>query len=418
MCAGDKPGDGTEYQTPASLKPVDKASAVNGDLVVEEVPITLDGYTYPYGRIAYIKGRGPAPVILVHHHYAGLQQFHVNQACFLAKVGYVGLCVDLYQETKHYTYVERSKNSGKRIDFDEFCAIVKTESILEESMGGTPPLHERPVEALKGLWDTLQGKDEHGKIDWYGLKHFVGAFTQMQGLLKSPDRWRRLMAAYLEEAFKHPAVKRGLAGSIGYCLGGQSCLEQLRAGHTIQAIVGFHGLLHSRPMYPEECFNSLRRITKEEYANQYKLDNVYTPGCRVLMENGAHDLEIPQASLDEWIAEMDENKVDWRFDNHARGPHGFALPKGIPGGDQYSEHIDRRSCLAMLSLFAETWPEYEQYPVECNACGTKLGQFIVPGDGKRRSGSSKTPKTPNVALAAAGALVVAMAFALFRGKGT
>ena len=49
-----------------------------GDLVVEEFPITFGGYTYPHGRIAYISGRGPRPVVLVHHNYAGLKQFDVE----------------------------------------------------------------------------------------------------------------------------------------------------------------------------------------------------------------------------------------------------------------------------------------------------------------------------------------------------
>ena len=37
------------------------------------------------------------------------------------------------------------------------------------------------------------------------------------------------------KAFQHPAVKKGLAGAFGYCLGGQSCLEHVRAGHPVQA---------------------------------------------------------------------------------------------------------------------------------------------------------------------------------------
>ena len=29
---------------------------------------------------------------------------------------------------------------------------------------------------------------------------------------------------------------------------------------------------------------------------------------------------------------MDQQEIDWRFNNHARGPHGFGLGKGVPGG--------------------------------------------------------------------------------------
>ena len=60
---------------------------------MEEFPISFDGYDYIHGRIAYIVGSAPAPVILVHHNYAGLKQFDIDQACFFAKVGYVGLAV-------------------------------------------------------------------------------------------------------------------------------------------------------------------------------------------------------------------------------------------------------------------------------------------------------------------------------------
>ena len=42
------------------------------------------------------------------------------------------------------------------------------------------------------------------------------------------------------------------------------------------------------------------------------------------------------------------------------------------------EDADRRSTLSMLQLFAETWPEFPQYPVAANACGTILGQAVVP----------------------------------------
>ena len=56
-----------------------------GDLIVEEFPITFGGYCYKHGRIAYVKGRDPRPVILVHHNYCGLKQFDVDQACFIAR---------------------------------------------------------------------------------------------------------------------------------------------------------------------------------------------------------------------------------------------------------------------------------------------------------------------------------------------
>merc|ERR1719436_2113211 len=120
--------------------------------------------------------------------------------------------------------------------------------------------------------------------------------------------------------------------------------------------------------------NSMRRITKEEYHEQVDVPpTTMTPGCTVVVENGGWDAEVPPESIGEFIQEMDSNNVDWRFNIHARTPHGWALGPGVTGGgDNYREVADRRSTLSMLAAFAEAWPDVKQYPVECNACGTVL----------------------------------------------
>ncbi|CAE7199177.1 unnamed protein product [Symbiodinium pilosum] len=342
MCGQDRPS-GTRYRTLDCFKPVDKSVAKKGDLIVEEFPISFDGYKYIYGRIAYLHGSAPAPVILVHHNYAGLKQFDIDQACYLAKVGYVGLAVDLYKETKAYTYEDRNINYGRPVDLEGFCAVARAENPMER------PNSEYSDEELHFFWHNTP-KDKDGKVQWQGVRHFLGAFRQMMLLLRAPGKWRDLMDAFLQKAFAHPAVKSGCAGAIGYCLGGQSCLEQVRAGHQIQAMVSFHGLLHSRPMTEAEPFNSMKRISKEEYAKELAVPNKYNTATRVLIQNGAHDGEVPQDTIVDFVDEMDAQGIDWRFENHARGPHGFALPKGSPGGDHYTEWIDRRSTLATLGL--------------------------------------------------------------------
>lgn len=46
-----------------------------------------------HGAIAYVAGRPPGPVVMVHHNYAGSKQFDVDQAAFLARCGYVGVAI-------------------------------------------------------------------------------------------------------------------------------------------------------------------------------------------------------------------------------------------------------------------------------------------------------------------------------------
>lgn len=405
MCGQDKPS-GAEYRTQGCFKPVDKAVAKNGDLVVEEFPISFDGYDYIHGRIAYIVGSAPAPVILVHHNYAGLKQFDIDQACFFAKVGYVGLAVDLYKETAAFTYKDRSVNYGRPADLEGFCAAAREDNPMERENS------QYSDEELRVFFDAVPKAD--GKVHWQGIKHFIGAFRQMNALLRAPGKWRGLMDAFLQKAFAHPAVKSGYAGAIGYCLGGQSCLEQVRAGQQVQAICSLHGLLHSRPTTEAEPLNSLKRMSREDYARELAIPNTYNTDCRVLIQNGAADQEVPSDTVVDFMQEMDAQKIDWRFENHARGPHGFALPKGTPGGDQYTETIDRRSTLAMLSLFAETFPSFPQPPVECNAAGCKLGQVIVVGGTAGSQGQRSTVATAGSFVA--GALLGMVALKLCGSK--
>ena len=247
-------------------------------------------------------------------------------------------------------------------------------------------------------------------MDYQAVRNFVGAFTEMNRLLRGLASWRGLMQANLEQAFNHPAVKSGCAGAFGYCLGGQSCLEHVRAGHPVQAVCSLHGLLHSRPLTDEEPLNSHKRMSREEYAAKLAVPNSYNRICKVLIENGDLDDEVPADTIVDFVQEMDAQEIDWRFDNHARGPHGFALGKGVPGC-QYVEHIDRRSTITMLSLFAETWPDFEQHPVKCNASGTS---FELP---RPRPGGGGRPRSLAGALGfLAGAVLSITAIKLLRAS--
>merc|ERR1711988_1552474 len=121
------------------------------------------------------------------------------------------------------------------------------------------------------------------------------------------------------------------------------------AGHQIQAIVTFHGLLHSRPMFKDDPFNPGRRISKEQYERECGVPaNTYTTGCVVVIENGDLDEHVPPDMLEEWRQEMNANKIDWRFNNHSATHHGWALGPGVTA-TKYNEASDRRSTLSMLS---------------------------------------------------------------------
>ena len=133
-----------------------------------------------------------------------MKQFDLDQAVFLAKLGYSALAVDLYR----YPFEERN------------------------------PAKDSSREERK--------------------QHFSNAFAEMNGLLRKPALFRRFMGTWLRKAREHAAVHPTKAAAIGYCFGGQCCLEMVRGGADLDAIVTFHGVLQSRPnnLLREENFDS------------------------------------------------------------------------------------------------------------------------------------------------------------------
>lgn len=289
----------------------------------EPLLVEFEGYTYK-SDIAFQEERGPSPVVLVFPNYAGKKQFDIDQAVFLAKLGYVGVAVDLYPETPEYSYSDRNPNKD------------------------TP-------EELVG-------------------KHWSGAFGNMNHLLRNPTKLRGLMAATLAIARQHNASHKQLAAGIGYCFGGCCVLECVRSGIDMQGVVSFHGVLQSNPIFipglmGDDDKNFDRTVNPAPQAP-------YAKQCKVLIENGDLDQIVPQASVDAFKKEMDAQGIDWVFHNHSQTPHGFALPPGVWATD-YNEAADRRSTLSMMSLFAEVWPEFvPDCTVTHNAAGAFLGQAI------------------------------------------
>lgn len=302
-------------------------SIATGGSTVRCEPLLVDyeGYTYK-SDIAFQEGKERSPVILVFPNYAGKKQFDIDQAVFLAKLGYVGVAVDLYPDTPEYPSSLRNPNKD------------------------TP-------EKLVG-------------------QHWLGAFSNMNFLLRNPAILQGRMAATLAAARKHPSAHPKFAGAIGYCFGGPCILECVRGGFDMQAVVSFHGLLQTFPIFipglmggkkeAKEFDRTVNRAPAVKYATQ----------CKVLIENGDPDPSVPQESIDAFKKEMDHHGIDWQFHNHKRTPHGFALPPGV-WSTQYEEVADRRSTLSMISLFAETWPDFPPSTlVTHNAAGAYLGQAV------------------------------------------
>lgn len=347
MCGPDGQPPTKAHNTPPFLH-ADK------NYVLEELAVTFEGYTYK-SWIAYKRNALPAPVILCFPNYAGLKQFDKDQAMFMAKLGYVGVAVDLYKEVPGYMYADRNPV----VDFD-----------------GALPKHGYAnfvdVNMPEGFQKAGSGHPElMTPAQLQGLQHFQKAFGMYHACLKAKAYWRNLMDATLASARKHTAAHPKLASALGYCFGGQCVLELVRAGTDVQGVISFHGLLQSEPT------NLLHDPNFDATVDMVGVKDVYNKKCKVLIENGELDDHVPQASIDAFTQEMNANGIDWRIHHYSQTPHGWALPPGV-WATAYNELSDRRSTNSMISFFSELFPEFPVQPVECNAAGTRLGQVISP----------------------------------------
>ena len=262
--------------------------------------------------VAPPEAAGPRPLVLVIHNYQGLKFFDVDVAEYLARVGYVGLAIDVY--------------------------------------GNTVPADER-------VWP-----DDPERIEAFQKKCFEG----LVAMDHDHELFRSLLKAWLDHGFAHPTVDDSVpAAAIGYCFGGMAVIECVRGGLNVGGVVSFHGLLQTGED-PNPARYGVERPPLAPCANNYNTDAV------ILIENGAEDALVPDSSKKRFFNEMDAAGVSWVFHHHAKTPHGFALPPSLGPPGRLHEATDRRSTMSMLSLFREVFPGVAQNPVARNAAGTSI----------------------------------------------
>ena len=284
----------------------------------EELPLRYAGRDFR-GHMCWCEGKGPKPLVLVIHNYAGLKRFDKEQAAFLARSGYAALAVDMYGD-----------------DTSDPATRLKTADNAAE--------------------------------------HFRVAFNAMNMTLRDHVLFRGLLRAWLEAGRAHASVEGARrAAAIGYCYGGMAVFEMVRDGMDVDAVVSFHGVLQSNPIPLPGVDDAAAFAAAQQAAPPSTFAN---DTVRVLVANGDADPYVTPKSLARWKAEMDGAGVDWFWHDYARTPHGFALAPDIC--TEYAEDADRRSTVAMFALLHEAWPDVPQTVPLLNACGTPIISTAQP----------------------------------------
>ena len=270
------------------------------------------GHTYSGELVAPGPEVGQRPLVLVIHNYQGMKFFDVDVAEYLARVGYVGLAIDLYGDRVPANQREFPNDPEQVAEFQKRC------------------------------------------------------FEGMVAMDHDHEHFRSLLEEWLQQGLAQDSVDSVLApAAIGYCFGGMAVLECVRGGLNVSGVVSFHGLLQTGED-PNPALNGAERPPLKPAPNDY------TKGAVVVIENGADDHLVPDASKARFFAEMDAAGVEWVFNHHSRTPHGFALPPTLGPPGHLHEATDRRSTVSMLALFRELFPGVSQDHVAHNACGTVI----------------------------------------------
>ena len=284
----------------------------DGSLRRKTVHLDISGNNFLGHLVSPAESEGPRPLVLVVHNYQGLKGFDVDVAEYLARVGYVGLAIDMYGN---------DVPADKR-DFPEQFADVEA-------------FQKRCFQAMVKL--------DH---DRKSLRELFNRWIDI-GL---SDEW--------VDADIPPSA-------IGYCFGGMVVIEAVRGGSNLAGVVSFHGLLQTGED-PSAANYGAERPELKPCDNNYNTDTV------ILIENGADDHLVTREDRRRFFEEMDAAGIDWNFHHHAKTPHGFALPARLGPPGKLHEAADRRSTQNMLSLLRELYANVVQKPTSPNAAGTKI----------------------------------------------
>jgi len=281
-------------------------------LTERALELEFHGVNYKSYIVAPEAELGPRPLVLVIHNYQGLKGFDMDVAEYMARLGYVGMAVDMYGD--HVP-------EGQR----EF------------------PTDPSEIEAFQKC-----------------------CFDAMVDLDHDHARFRDLMGHWIELGLSDESVDEAAApAAIGYCFGGMAVIEAVRGGLPLSGVVSFHGLLQTGEDPSAARFGAVRPPL-------LPAENRHNTRTIIRIENGAEDHLVSLESKQRFFEEMDQAGVDWSFHEHARTPHGFALPARIGAPGHLHEPADRRSTQNMLSLFREVFPHVSQRSVEFNAAGTRI----------------------------------------------
>ena len=162
---------------------------------------------------------------------------------------------------------------------------------------------------------------------------------QFAGALKKDPATLRTRALKAVDVLKAQAGKAPLdasrIGAVGFCFGGTTVLELVRAGAPLAGVVSLHGGL-STPL-PAAAGSAKAPL---------------------LVLNGADDKSVSRDDIAAFEQEMNGAGADWQFVNFSGAVHCFAeADANSPPGCQYNPRAAKRAYRMLHDFFEERFGE-------------------------------------------------------------
>jgi dienelactone hydrolase len=208
----------------------------------------------------------------------------------------------------------------------------KVPGILVCHQGGGLRDHEKErARMLAGLGMIAFALDMYGEV----ATDQPSAMKLLNGVSQNQALWDERIRAGLAQLAAQPNVDAARLGAIGFCFGGMTVIEAVRATDRLKCVVAFHpGLTHLPESDPRPLHG------------------------KMMVCAGQKDPLIPDAARNRFLKLMADANADLQYINYSQAGHSFT-DKGVAAFNipnfEYHADTDRRSWAAMRALFDETF---------------------------------------------------------------
>lgn len=157
----------------------------------------------------------------------------------------------------------------------------------------------------------------------------------LNSLVDNASLWDERILAGLAQLKAQPNVEAARLGAIGFCFGGMTVIEAVRATAELKCVVAFHPGLNRQPESDPRPVSG-----------------------KLMVCAGQKDPLIPDDARAHFLRLMRDANADLQYINYSEAGHSFTDKAvdafNIPGFN-YNAAADRRSWAAMRDLFRETF---------------------------------------------------------------